>query len=83
MLVLVEDAAEAVTSSYVEACYLVRIGDRDGQGAHRAGVGDALVRSVGVVELLELAQSADQVTLVPDQGAVEQLAPAGLSPTFP
>jgi hypothetical protein len=48
MLVLVEDATEAVASSYVEAGYLVRICDRDGQGAHRAGVGDALVRSTAV-----------------------------------
>jgi len=68
MLVLVEDAAEAVAPSYVEAGYLVRICDRDGQWAHRAGVGDALVRSMGVVELLELVQRVQQVPLVPDQG---------------
>jgi hypothetical protein len=29
-LVLVENAAEAIASSYIEAVYLVRIGDRCG-----------------------------------------------------
>ena len=85
MLVLVEDAAEAVAPSYVEAGYLVRICDRDGQWAHRAGVGDALVRSMGVVGLLELVQRVQrvqQVPLVPDQGPVEQLAAAGLHPSL-
>jgi hypothetical protein len=37
---------------------------------------------MGVVELLELAQRVQQVPLVPDQGPVEQLAPAGLHPPF-
>ena len=55
MLVLMEDAAEAVASSYVEAGNLVRICDWHGQWMQRTGVGDALVRAVSVVELLELA----------------------------
>src|SRR6266496_326652 len=52
MLVLVENAAEAVASSYVEAGYLGRIGDLRGQRAQRAGVRDALVRAVFVVKRL-------------------------------
>jgi hypothetical protein len=55
MFVLVEDAAEALASSYAEAGYLVRICDWFGQWVQRAGVGDALVRAVPVAELLELA----------------------------
>ena len=69
MLVPVEDAAEAVASSYVEAGDLIWICDRRGQRVQRAGVGDALVRAVSVIELLELAERVDQVALVPDQGA--------------
>src|ERR1700692_4010966 len=38
------------------------------------------MRPVCVVELLELAQCVEQVPLVPDQGAVEQFAAAGLHP---
>jgi len=78
--VLVENAAEVIGSSDVEAGCLVRIGDRRRQGVQRAGVRDALVGPVGVVELFELAQGMEQVPLVPDQGAVQQLAPTGLHP---
>ena len=55
MLVLVENAAKALVSSYVQASDLVRIGDRRGQWTERAGVGDALVGTVLVVEVFELA----------------------------
>ena len=48
----------------------------------RAGVRDALVGSVGVVELFEFLQSVEQVALVPDQGAVEQFVSAGLHPAL-
>jgi hypothetical protein len=54
MLVLVENAAEAVASSYVEMGHLVWISDRRGQRAQRSSVADALMRPVSVVELLEL-----------------------------
>jgi hypothetical protein len=37
---------------------------------------------VAVVELFELAQGVEQMLLVPDQGAAQQFAPAGLHPTF-
>ena len=82
MSVLMEDAAEAVASVYVKAGGGVRLGDRCGQRAQWPGVGDPLVRAVGVVELLELAQGVEQVPLVPDQGPVEKLAAAGLHPSL-
>jgi hypothetical protein len=82
MFVLVEDSAEAVASSYVEAGDLLRIGDRRGQGVQRAGIRDALMGPVSVVEVFELAQRVKQMPLVPDQGAVQELAPAGLHPAF-
>ncbi|MCW2641619.1 MAG: hypothetical protein JWP76_3925 [Dactylosporangium sp.] len=59
MLVLVEDAAEAIASSDVEAGQLVRIGDLRWQRVQRACVCDALVWSVSVVELFELAQGVE------------------------
>lgn len=53
MFVLVEDAAEAITPSNAEAGHPVGIGDLRGQRVQRAGVRDALVWAVSVVELLE------------------------------
>src|SRR3954470_20384897 len=82
MLVLVEDAAEALVSSYVQTGDLVRIGDRRGQWMQRGGVRDALMRPVAVIEILELAQDVEQMVLVPDQRPIQQLAPAGLHPPF-
>jgi hypothetical protein len=82
MLVLVEDAAEAIASSYVEAGHLVRIGDLRWQRVQRACVRDALVWAVSVVELFELAQGVQQVPLIPDQGAIQQLTAAGLHPVL-
>jgi hypothetical protein len=80
MLVLVEDAAEAVASADVKTGGGVQVRDRCGQCAQWPGVRDSLMRPVRVVELLELTQCADQVPPVPDQGAVEQLAAAGQHP---
>jgi hypothetical protein len=54
MLILMGHSAESVPSSYVKAGELVRSCQRCGQWLERAGVGDALVRPVSVVELLEL-----------------------------
>jgi len=82
MLVLVEDAAEPVAFPYVEAGDLSRIGDRWGQRVQWAGVGDALMRSMPVVELLELPQCAEQVVMIPDAGAVQEFVAAGLHPPF-
>jgi hypothetical protein len=55
VFVLVEDAAEALASWYVEAGYLARICDWRGQWVQRAGVGDALVRAASVAALPEPA----------------------------
>src|SRR4051795_12741930 len=82
MLVLVENAAEAVASSDVEAGRHVWISDPRGQRGQRTGVRDALMRPVSVVELLELAQGVEQVPLVPDQGPVQQFVAAGLHPSL-
>ena len=81
MLVLMEHSAESVVSSYVKARDLAGSCQRRGQWVERAGVRDALVRPVPVIELLELSQGVQKVGLVPDQRAV-QLAPAGLHPPF-
>ena len=74
MLILVDHSPELVASSYVKAV---------GQGLRalpqwleRAGVLDALMRPVPVVELLELLQGVQKVGLVPDQRAIQQPGPA-------
>jgi len=51
-----------------------------GSGFSGRAVRDALVRAVSGVELIELAQDVEQVSLVPDQGPVQQFAAAGLDP---
>ena len=56
MLVFVEYSAQTLTLSYVQAGDLLWVGDGRGQWTEWAGVGDALVGSVPVVELFELAQ---------------------------
>jgi hypothetical protein len=40
------------------------------------------VWAVSVVELFELVQGVEQVPLVPEQGSVQEFAPAGLHPAF-
>jgi hypothetical protein len=55
MLVFVEDAAEAVAATDVESGEPVRVDDRCRQRGQRAGVGDAVMRAVAVVEDLVLA----------------------------
>ena len=54
MVVFVQCAAEAVASSDVQAGDLAGIGERFGQRAQWSGVGDALMRPMLVVEVLEL-----------------------------
>jgi hypothetical protein len=58
---------ESVTSSYVRARDSVRICQRLGQWLVRAGVRDALMGPVLVVEVLELPYGVQEVRLVPDQ----------------
>ena len=50
------------------------------QRTQRTGVRDALVGPVMVVEGLEFAQVAQEVMLVSDQRALEELTPAGTVP---
>ena len=71
MLVLVKHSTESVTSSYMKGGVLVRCREYRGQWVERAGVRDALVRPVPVVELLELSQGVQQVGQMPDQRAVQ------------
>jgi hypothetical protein len=61
---------------------LVAVRDRFGQRGQGPGVGDALVRAVLVVEGLTIAQGVQQMSLVPDPGAVQQLTAAGPDPPF-
>jgi hypothetical protein len=82
MVVLVENAAEAVPSADVTAGVAVWLGNRRRQWAQWPGVRNSLMRPVGVVKLLELAQCVQEVPLVPDQGPVEQFAAAGQHPPF-
>ena len=71
MLILMKYSTEPVASSYVKAGVLVRSRERHGQWLERAGVHDALMRPVPVVELLELPQDVQEVGLVSDQRAVQ------------
>ncbi len=82
MPVLMEYPTESIASPNVKAGDLVRSRGRYGQWLERTGVRDALMRPVPVVELLELPQGVQKVGLVPDQRAVQELAPAGLHPPF-
>lgn len=71
MPVLMWYPAEPIASSSVKAGDLGRSGERYGQWLERAGVRDAPMRSVRVVEVLELPQGVQEVGLVPDQRAVQ------------
>jgi hypothetical protein len=77
MCVLVEDAGESVLSPKVEVIQSARIGDRLRSRAQWCCAVKGAVRAVPVVEQLELMQGMHQVCVVPDQGAVQELAPAG------
>ena len=60
MPVFVKHSTESVTSSYMKGGVLVRCREYRGQWVERAGVRDALVRAVLVVELLELPQRVQE-----------------------
>ncbi len=76
MFVLVEESAEAIVSADVELRDRVGVGDRGRQWLQRAAVVDAAVRAMIIVVPFVLAQRVQQVSLVPDQRAVQQLAAA-------
>jgi hypothetical protein len=65
MPVLMKHSTESVASSYMKGGVLVRCREYRGQWVERAGVRDALVWPVPVVELLELPQGVQEVRLVP------------------
>jgi hypothetical protein len=71
MRILMEHSAQSVAPSYVKAGELIRNCQQHGQWLERAGVRDALMWPVPVVELLELPQRVQEVGLVPDQRAVQ------------
>jgi len=71
---------KVVTSADVEVCDLVWIGERFGQWLQCPGVRDAPMGPAGVVVPLVLVQGVQEVCLVPDQHAVQQLVAAALDP---
>jgi hypothetical protein len=72
MLILLQHAAEAVPSVDGQVDEPVWIGDRFGPRCKWPEVRDALMRTVLVVEDLELATCVPQMALAPDQCAVQQ-----------
>ena len=70
MPVLMKHSTESVTSSYVKGGVLVRCREYRGQWVERAGRSRGPVRSVPVVELLELPQRMRE-GLVPDQRVIQ------------
>jgi hypothetical protein len=68
MSVLVQDAAESITSSDVEAVESVRFGDRLGERAQRCRALERAVGPVFVVEGFVLAERVEKVYLVQNQG---------------
>jgi hypothetical protein len=83
MPVFVEDAAEAVPSADVEVRGLLRVGYRFGERVQGCGSLEGPVGPVLVVEVLELPQRMQQVTLIPDERAVQQFVAARLHPSVP
>jgi hypothetical protein len=82
VLVLVEYAAEPVMSVDVEVVESGRVDDRIWPWAWWSGTVKGTVGPVPVEERFELAQCLQQVRVVPDQGAVQELVPAGLDPAL-
>jgi hypothetical protein len=69
----VDDSAEAVVSADVQARGATRIGDRLRDWTKWCRLIHRLVRAVSVVVVFELPQRIQKMSLVPDQGAVQQL----------
>src|ERR1019366_6840591 len=76
--IFVDQASDASVSS---DAVLLKI-DRFGQRLQRRGTVQGAVRPVLVVVSLVVAQDPPQMVLVPDQGAVRELAGASADPAF-
>jgi hypothetical protein len=70
----VRGAAEWILSMDVQVQDLPWLGDRFGQRAQGSGLIQGPVRSMLVVERLEVAQGVEQMALVSFEGAVRQFA---------
>jgi hypothetical protein len=82
VFVLMEGSAEAVVSSDIEVDDQTFVGDRFRRRTQRGGLMQRPMRAMLVVVALELAQRVQQVSVVPDQGAVQQFVSAGTHPTL-
>lgn len=82
MSVLMDGAAESVLSADAQPLEFVGVGDRLGQRTERRRLLERSVRPVRVVMPFELAQRTEQVTLIPDQCAVEEFVAAGADPAL-
>jgi hypothetical protein len=82
VVVLVEDAAQSLSSADVEVGEGRLIGGWLWRWLWWSGVGDASVGSVGVVEVLLLVQRVEQVLPVPDQRSVEKFTAAAADPAL-
>jgi hypothetical protein len=66
-----------------EDAEVIQIGDIIWQRAEWRGLVQGVMRPMGVIEVLVLAQHSHQVALVPDQCPVQQLTPAAAYPGVP
>jgi hypothetical protein len=74
--VLVEDAAESIASSDVEAVESARFGYRLAERAQGCRGAERAVRPLLVVESLVLAERVEKMGLIHDQGPVEEFGSA-------
>jgi hypothetical protein len=77
----VDDSPETVVSACVPACGPSRIGHWLWNRTKLHCLIHSLVGAAPIVVVLELAQHAQEMALVPDQGAVEQFVAQLLHPT--
>ncbi|WP_308288966.1 hypothetical protein [Streptomyces humicola] len=82
MLILVQDAAESITSSDVAVVESVRFGDRLGEWAQGCCGLKGAVGPVLGVEGVVLVVRVEQMDLVPDQGGRSAAARISLPPVI-
>jgi len=75
--IFMNNAADAVTPLNPE---MIQVGDAVEQRAQWRGLLEGSVRPVGIVKVLVHPQHHHQVTLVQDQGPVQQLTSAAANP---